>query len=304
MKWRGRERSSNIEDRRMQGGGFGGGMGGGLGGGGFRIPTGGRRTGGLGGIGLLIVIGVICFALGINPLSLLDGSLQSGGGLMPGSSQSLPQPNAGEDELADFVGVVVKETEDVWGDIFQQNGMTYTPPKVVLFTSRTQSGCGVADANSGPFYCPNDQKVYIDLSFYDQLRRQFGAPGDFAQAYVLAHEIGHHVQNLTGVLPEFNQRRQSMSEEQANAYSVRVELQADCYAGIWANRVGQENLLDQGDVQEAITAANAIGDDTLTRGQVSSRNFTHGTSEQRMRWLKRGIDSGNPADCDTFSGQI
>jgi predicted metalloprotease len=304
MKWQGRERSSNIEDRRTQGGGFGGGMGGGLGGGGFRIPTGGRRTGGLGGIGLIIVIGVICFALGINPLSLLDGSLQSGGGLMPSSSQSLPPPKAGEDELADFVGVVVKETEDVWGDIFKQNDMTYTPPKVVLFTSRTQSGCGVADANSGPFYCPNDQKVYIDLSFYDQLRQQFGAPGDFAQAYVLAHEIGHHVQNLTGVLPKFNQLRQSMSEEQANAYSVRVELQADCYAGIWANRVGQENLLDQGDVQEAITAANAIGDDTLTRGQVSSRNFTHGTSEQRMRWLKRGIDSGNPADCDTFSGQI
>jgi predicted metalloprotease len=304
MKWQGRERSSNIEDRRGQGGGLGGGFGGGLGGGGFRIPTGGRRTGGLGGIGLIIVIGVICFALGINPLSLLDGSLQSGGGLMPSSSQSLPLPNAGEDELADFVGVVVKETEDVWGDIFKQNNMTYTPPKVVLFTSRTQSGCGVADANSGPFYCPNDQKVYIDLSFYDQLRQQFGAPGDFAQAYVLAHEIGHHVQNLTGVLPKFNQLRQSMSEEEANAYSVRVELQADCYAGIWANRVGQENLLDQGDVQEAITAANAIGDDTLTRGQVSSRNFTHGTSAQRMRWLKRGIDSGNPADCDTFSAQI
>lgn len=305
MKWQGRERSSNVEDRRTQGGGFSGGFGGGgLGGGGFRIPTGGRARGGFGGIGLLIVIGILCFALGINPLSLLDGSLQSGGGLMPGSSQSLPLPEAGQDELADFVGVVVKETEDVWTDIFKQSGMTYTPPKVVLFTSQTQSGCGIADANSGPFYCPEDQKVYIDLSFYDQLRRQFGAPGDFAQAYVLAHEIGHHVQNLTGVLPKFNQLRQSMSEDQANAYSVRVELQADCYAGIWANRVGQENLLDQGDVEEAITAANAIGDDTLTRGQVSSRNFTHGTSEQRMRWLKRGIDSGNPADCDTFSGQI
>ncbi|HEY4202799.1 MAG TPA: neutral zinc metallopeptidase [Devosiaceae bacterium] len=309
MKWQGRERSSNIEDRRTQGGGGLGGPSGnpfGTGGGGFRIPTGGRSTGGLGGIGLIIVIGIVCFALGINPLSLLDGSMQTGGGgaLAPSSSQSLPLPNAGQDQLADFVGVVVKETEDVWTQIFKDNGMTYVPPKVVLFTSQTQSGCGVADANSGPFYCPNDQKVYIDLSFYDQLRRQFGAPGDFAQAYVLAHEIGHHVQDQLGKLPEFNRQRQSMSEDQANAASVRIELQADCYAGVWANKVGQENLLDQGDVEEAITAANAIGDDTLTHGQVSSRNFTHGTSAQRMKWLKRGIASGNPADCDTSSGSI
>jgi len=306
MKWQGRERSSNIEDRRSQGGGglgggFGGGLGGGgLGGGGFRIPTSGR-SGGIGGIGLIVVVGIICLALGINPLSLLDGSLSSGGTTF---TQSRPLPDAGQDQLADFVGVVVKDTETVWTDIFKANGLTYTPPKVVLFTSQTQSGCGVADANSGPFYCPNDQKVYIDLSFYDQLRRQFGAPGDFAQAYVLAHEVGHHVQNLTGVLPEFNKRRQTMSEAQANAYSVRVELQADCYAGVWANRIGQENLLDQGDVEEAITAANAIGDDTLTRGTVSPRNYTHGTSAQRMAWLKRGIQSGNPGDCDTFSGNI
>ena len=303
MKWQGRERSSNIEDRRSQGGGgLGGGFGGGLGsGGGFRIPTSGRAGGGLGGIGMIIVIGIICLALGINPLSLIDGSMSTGGSSF---QQSRPLPDAGQDQLADFVGVVVKDTETVWTDIFKANGLTYTPPKVVLFTSQTQSGCGVADANSGPFYCPNDQKVYIDLSFYNQLRQQFGAPGDFAQAYVLAHEVGHHVQNLTGVLPEFNKRRQTMTETQANAYSVRVELQADCYAGVWANRIGQENLLDQGDVEEAITAANAIGDDTLTRGTVSSRNFTHGTSAQRMAWLKRGIQSGNPADCDTFSGSI
>ena len=305
MKWQGRERSSNIEDRRSQGGGgLGGGFNGGLGsGGGFRIPTSGRAGGGLGGIGLIVVIGIICLALGINPLTLLTGGDLTGGS---GSSftQSRPLPDAGQDELADFVGVVVKDTETVWTDIFRANGMTYTPPKVVLFTSQTQSGCGIADANSGPFYCPNDQKVYIDLSFYNQLRRQFGAPGDFAQAYVLAHEVGHHVQNLTGVLGKFNQQRQAMSEAQANAYSVRVELQADCYAGVWANRIGQENLLDQGDVEEAITAANAIGDDTLTRGTVSPRNFTHGTSAQRMVWLERGIKSGNPADCDTFSGSI
>jgi len=303
MKWQGRERSSNIEDRRSQGGGgLGGGFGGGMGsGGGFRIPTSGRAGGGLGGIGLIVVIGIICLALGINPLSLLDGSLSTGNSSF---QESRPLPNAGQDQLADFVGVVVKDTETVWTDIFKANGATYVPPKVVLFSSQTQSGCGVADANSGPFYCPNDQKVYIDLSFYNQLRQQFGAPGDFAQAYVLAHEVGHHVQNLTGVLPEFNRRRQAMSDAQANAYSVRVELQADCYAGVWANRIGQENLLDQGDVEEAITAANAIGDDTLTRGTVSSRNFTHGTSAQRMAWLKRGIQSGNPGDCDTFSGNI
>jgi predicted metalloprotease len=306
MKWRGREQSSNIEDRRGQGGGLGGLGGGnpfGRGGGGIRIPTGGGGSrGGIGSlIGIVVVLGIIWVATGTNPIDILTGGSSTGSS----ASSSSQLPTTGEQsELRDFVGVVVKETEDVWTDVFKQSGMTYTPPKVVLFTSRTQSGCGIADANSGPFYCPEDQKVYIDLSFYDQLRRQFGAPGDFAQAYVLAHEIGHHVQNLTGVLPKFNQLRQSMSEDQANAYSVRVELQADCYAGIWANRVGQENLLDQGDVEEAITAANAIGDDTLTRGQVSSRNFTHGTSEQRMRWLQRGIDSGNPADCDTFSGQI
>lgn len=307
MKWRGRERSSNVEDRRG-GGGLGGGLGGnpfgsGGRGPGFRIPSGGGRSGGLGGIGLIIVIGIILYAMGINPLSLLDGggSLNTGGLT---SSQSRPLPNAGEDELADFVGVVVRETEVVWTEKFRQAGQTYVPPKVVLFSGQTQSGCGAASANSGPFYCPNDQKVYIDLSFYDQLRKQFGAPGDFAQAYVLAHEVGHHVQALEGTLGEFNAARGRMSAEEANAYSVRVELQADCYAGVWANGVGQENLLEGGDVEEAITAANAIGDDTLTRGTVAPRNFTHGTSAQRMKWLQIGMRSGNPADCDTFSGAI
>jgi len=311
MKWQGRERSSNIEDRRGGGGlggfGRGGGLGGGLnpfgqgGGGGFRIPTSRTGRGGIG-IGGIIVIGIACLIFGINPLDMI-----SGGGTYTGSpttSQSRQIPAEGQDEMADFVGVVVKETENVWGQQFQAAGQTYTPPKVVLFSNQVQSGCGVAEASSGPFYCPNDQKVYIDLSFYDQLRRQFGAPGDFAQAYVLAHEVGHHIQNLTGVLPEFNRRRQSMSQEQQNAYSVRVELQADCYAGVWANFANREALLDQGDAQEAITAANAIGDDTLTRGQVTSRNFTHGTSEQRMRWLRRGMESGNPDNCDTFSGNI
>lgn len=303
MKWRGRERSSNIEDRRGTTGGAGGGFGrgGGLGynpfgrGGGIRIPTG--RSGGLGGIGVIIVIGIILFAMGINPLDVLTGNTTTPSQTR---SSSAPATNASQDELAQFIGVVVKETETVWAEIFRQNNMQYVPPKVVLFGEQTESGCGAADARSGPFYCPNDQKVYVDLSFYDQLRQQFGAPGDFAQAYVIAHEIGHHVQNLTGVLPDFNARRAQMSQEEQNAYSVKVELQADCYAGIWANYANRENLLEQGDVEEAINAANQIGDDTLTRGTVQPRNFTHGTSAQRMEWLKRGMQSGDVGQCDTL----
>lgn len=294
MKWRGRERSSNIEDRRGTAGGTGGGFGRG---GGMRIPMGGR-SGGLGGIGAIIVIGLILFAVGINPLDMLAGNTSS---VPRQTNASVPSANAGDDELAQFVGVVVKETETLWGEVFQQNNMRYAPPKVVLFTEMTESGCGVADASSGPFYCPDDRKVYIDLRFYDRLRQQFGAPGDFAQAYVIAHEIGHHVQNLTGVLPDFNARRARMSQEEQNAYSVRVELQADCYAGVWVNYVNRENLLEQGDVEEAINAANQIGDDTLTRGTVQPRNFTHGTSAQRREWLNRGMQSGDVGQCDTFA---
>lgn len=308
MKWQGRERSSNIEDRRRSGGGQGGGFG--QGGGGFNLPgggmriPGGRRTagGGLGLVGIIVVLGIIWFATGQNPIDVITGG---GTSSKPSSSQQwAPSTNADEDELANFVGVVVKDTEDLWGEVFSQNQLTYQPPKVVLFTDTTQSGCGVAQAASGPFYCPNDKKVYIDLSFYDQLRQQFGAPGDFAQAYVIAHEIGHAVQDQTGVLPEFNARRGSMSQEEQNAYSVRVELQADCYAGVWANFAKRQNYLDSGDAEEAIRAANQIGDDTLTRGQVSERNFTHGTSAQRMAWLKRGMESGDVGQCDTFNGAV
>jgi predicted metalloprotease len=202
---------------------------------------------------------------------------------------------------------VVKETEDLWTGVFRASGETYPAPKVVLFSNQVDTACGAADSSTGPFYCPGDEKVYIDLSFYDQLREQFGAPGDFAQAYVLAHEVGHHIQNITGVLPEFNQRRQSMSQEEANAYSVRVELQADCYAGVWANYAGQEDLLDNGDVEEALNAANQIGDDTLQKrmqGFAVPKTFNHGTSAQRKTWFERGYTSGNPADCDTFSGNV
>lgn len=301
MKWQGRERSSNIEDRRSQGGGGFGRMGGGnLGG--IRIPTGGRSAGGgLGIVGIIVVLGIIWFATGQNPIDVLTGGM-SGGSTT--SSQWAPSTSANQDELSQFVGVVTKETENLWSDVFKQNNMTYDPPTVVLFTDATQSGCGLAQSASGPFYCPNDKKVYIDLAFYDQLRQQFGAPGDFAQAYVIAHEIGHAVQDQTGVLPEFNAKRGSMSQEQQNAYSVRVELQADCYAGVWANYANKENLLESGDAQEAINAANQIGDDTLTRGQVSERNFTHGTSQQRMTWFKKGMQTGDVGQCDTFKGSI
>ena len=310
MKWQGRERSSNIEDRRSSGGGgLGGGFG--QGGGGFNLPGGGMRLpggrstgGGLGLVGIIVVLGIIWFVTGQNPIDILTGGGGSTSSVPSSSQQWTPSSNADEEELKGFVGVVLKDTEDFWGEVFQQNGKTYKPPKLVLFSGQTASGCGTADAGSGPFYCPNDQKVYIDLSFYQQLREQFGAAGDFAQAYVIAHEIGHAVQDQTGILPEFNSRRSSMSQDEQNAESVKVELQADCYAGVWANYEKKQNYLDGGDAEEAIRAANQIGDDTLTRGQVSPRNFTHGTSEQRMRWLKRGMDSGDVGQCDTFNGSV
>lgn len=309
MKWRGREQSSNIEDRRSQGGGgFGGGNPFGRGGGGFRIPTGGGGGGSRGGIGSLIgivvVLGIIWVTTGQNPLDMLTGGSSSGSS----ASSSSQAPTTGEQaELRDFVGVVVKETEDLWTEVFAQQSEDYPEPTVVLFSGGVDTACGAADSSTGPFYCPGDQQVYIDLGFYDQLREQFGAPGDFAQAYVLAHEVGHHIQNITGVLPEFNQRRQSMSTEEANAYSVRVELQADCYAGVWASYAGQEDLLDNGDIEEALNAAEQIGDDTLQKrmqGFAVPKTFNHGTSAQRKTWFERGYTSGNPGDCDTFSGNV
>ena len=299
MKWRGRRQSSNIDDRRGQRrGGFGGGMSDRSGGGRIRIP-GGRASGG--GIGLIVIVVLVGMFLGVNPMELLGGSVPSGPSA--GSSTSRPTTNAAEDELAAFVGVVVGETEDMWNKVFADNDMRYVEPVVVLYSGRTSSGCGTADAATGPFYCPADQKVYIDLSFYDQLRRQFGAPGDFAQAYVIAHEIGHHIQNLTGVLPEFNQARARLSKEEQNAWSVRVELQADCYAGVWAAYAGQEDLLENGDIEEALNAANQIGDDTLQKsmqGYAVHASFTHGSAAQRQRWFERGYREANPGACDTF----
>ncbi|RUM96967.1 flagellar biosynthesis protein FlgM [Pseudaminobacter arsenicus] len=309
MRWRGRRQSTNVEDQRGQGGGFGGG---GLGrGGGFRIPMGGggvRRAGG-GGLSGIIILIVIFFALracGIDPLEILAGGdgVPGGGGQV---TQSEPGAVKSNDEMTQFVSTVLAETEDVWSGIFQAEGLTYEEPTMVLFSGQTRSACGFASSASGPFYCPGDHKLYIDLTFYDQLERQFGAAGDFAQAYVLAHEVGHHVQNLTGVLPKFNQMRQSMVEAQANEMSMRVELQADCFAGIWGHFTDQKGLLDAGDLEEALNAAQQIGDDTLqrrTQGYVVPESFNHGTSEQRVTWFNRGFQSGKLEDCDTFNNPI
>lgn len=290
MKWRGRQGSRNIQDRRGAGGALPR----------MRLPRG--RTGGsIGGLGFIAVVFIVALALGVNPLQLLEGTVATGPGT--GSQTSRPANNAGENELAAFVSVVVRETEDMWGKVFADNEMRYQEPQVVLFTDQTRSGCGLADARTGPFYCPNDSSIYIDLAFYRQLRSQFGAPGDFAQAYVIAHEIGHHVQNLTGVLPEFNQARTRLSQEEANQWSIRVELQADCYAGVWAAYAGQADLLESGDIEEALNAANQIGDDTLQermQGYAVPKTFNHGTSAQRERWFHRGYAEGNPGACDTF----
>ena len=209
--------------------------------------------------------------------------------------------------MTQFVSVVLAETEDVWNGIFQASGSTYKEPALVLFAGQVRSACGFASSASGPFYCPGDQKVYLDTTFFDQLDRQFGASGDFAQAYVVAHEVGHHVQNLTGILPKFNQMRQQMSETEANEMSMRVELQADCFAGVWGHFTAQKGLLEDGDVEEALNAAQQIGDDTLqkrTQGYVVPESFNHGTSAQRQKWFAAGLKSGKLSDCDTFNNPI
>src|SRR6185312_15635407 len=265
MLWKGRRQSDNIEDQRAQGGG---GMPGGFGGGPgqFRIPIGGRLGGGgLKGIVILIVLYFVLKAIGIDPSMLLGGgSLDDGGGQVTqqDSADGTGAP-ANNDEMKQFVATVLAETEDVWTGIFKANGLTYENPKLVLFSGQIKSACGFASSAAGPFYCPGDHKVYLDTAFFQQLAQQFGASGDFAQAYVVAHEVGHHVQNLTGILPKFNQMRQQMSEAQANHMSMQVELQADCFAGVWGHFTAQKGILEQGDLEEALNAAKQIGDDTL-----------------------------------------
>ena len=279
MRWRGGRRSTNIEDRR-----------------GARAP---KLLGG--GIGTIVLV-LVAMYFGVDPRPLLQ-MVESGTATSSGSRPSAEDLR--DDPLADMVSVVVADTEDVWTEIFAQQGRNYEPPTLVMFTGATQSACGLGQAAMGPFYCPADRKAYIDLSFYDQMRTQFKAPGDFAQAYVIAHEVGHHVQNLLGISGKVHRMKQQVSAAEANALSVRLELQADCLAGVWAIRADRaRNILEAGDVEEALNAASAIGDDTLqrrSRGAVVPETFTHGTSAQRQRWFRKGLGSGDPDTCDTFS---
>jgi hypothetical protein len=261
--------------------------------------------GGLSGIIILVVLFFALRACGIDPMQILSGGDD---GSVPGGGGQVTQGGApANDEMTQFVSTVLAETEDTWNGIFQAEGLKYQEPKLVLFSGQVRSACGFASSASGPFYCPGDQKVYLDTAFFGQLAKQFGAAGDFAQAYVIAHEVGHHVQNLTGILPKFNQMRQQMSEADANQMSMRVELQADCFAGVWGHYTDQKGLLEQGDIEEALNAAQQIGDDTLQKrmqGYVVPESFNHGTSQQRQRWFAAGFKSGKLSECDTFNNPI
>jgi uncharacterized protein len=280
MKWIGRRQSSNVDDRRGSGG---------TGGGGGLLAK--------GGIGTILIIVVISVILGKNPLSLLQEVGVSDNTISTEESVAPPE----NDEQAQFISVVLAETEDVWNKLLDG----YREPTLVLFRSNVNSGCGSATAATGPFYCGEDEKLYIDLSFYDELERRFGAPGDFAQAYVIAHEVGHHVQHLMGTTDKVHNMRNQLSEEDYNKLSVRLELQADFFAGVWAHHAARtKGLLEPGDIEEALQAATAIGDDRLQmqgQGYVVPDSFTHGTSDQRMRWFKRGYESGDVSQGDTFN---
>ena len=291
MKWEGNRESDNVEDRR---GGSSGGGGAGM--------LGGRSIG----IGTIVIALVGGWIFGINPLTIL-GVLGGGeGGAPQVQVQQAPEQNTvADDPQKKFVKTLLADTEDVWRDIFTKGGATYRDPKLVLFRGATPTACGQGQAAMGPFYCPADQKVYIDLGFYDTLKNRLGAPGDFAQAYVIAHEVGHHVQNLLGISNKVEQKRGQVSQTEYNALSVRLELQADCFAGVWAHHANNaRQLLEQGDVEEAINAAARIGDDALqggSGGAVVPESFTHGTSAQRQRWFANGLKNGSVKACDTFS---
>ena len=284
----GRE-SSNVEDRRDEGGG----------GGGFRLGA-----GGLGFSGVVIAL-VASYFLGIDPLTLLS-MLEGGGTPVQQQQGPAPAPPKG-DAQAHLVSVVLGDTEDVWKAIFAKTGKQYVEPKLVLFRGRTPTACGTGQAAMGPFYCPGDQKVYIDLAFFDAMKNRFHAPGDFAQAYVIAHEVGHHVQNLFGISDKVNNLRGKASESQANALSVRMELQADCFAGVWGFHADKaRHILENGDIEAAINAATQIGDDTLQKSAgraVVPESFTHGSAAQRVRWFKQGIATGDPEQCNTFAAR-
>jgi predicted metalloprotease len=294
MRWQLGRRSQNVEDRR----GFSRARG-------FPLPRGipmsrGARRGGLGGIGLIVLV-LIALFLGVDPSLLFQSDTVTE---VPSSEAPGTQPPA-DDQMAQFVATVLGYTEDTWGALFEQMGRTYRDPTLVMFSGQVASECGFAQAAMGPFYCPVDEKVYIDLSFYRELHERFGAPGDFAQAYVIAHEVGHHVQHLLGIAPEVQRLRQQVGESEANALAVMMELQADCLAGIWAHHTERaEQILERGDIEEGLNAAAAIGDDRLQRqaqGYVVPDAFTHGSSAQRVRWFRQGLDSGDLQACDTFS---
>ena len=296
MKWEGNRESSNVEDRRSDDGG-----GGGFGGGGGLL--GGRSIG----IGTIVVALLGGWAFGINPLTII-GMLSGGGVPTAQVQQQAPaQRPPADDRMAAFVSTVLADTEDVWKDLFAKSGATYQEPRLVLFRGTTQTACGQGQAAMGPFYCPGDQKVYIDLGFYEILKNRLGAPGDFAQAYVIAHEVGHHVQNLLGISGKMDQMRSRVSKAEYNVLSVRLELQADCFAGVWANRAqSARQILEQGDVAEAMNAAAKIGDDALQSSSGSTvvpESFTHGTSAQRQRWFDTGLKNGSIKACDTFGAR-
>ena len=269
--------SGNVEDRR-----------------GMSLGVGGLGVGG-------IVIALIAYFLGFDPTTAVNTAEQ----LAPHrETEQAPRVGAPADEMGQFVSKVLGSIEEVWTNIFRESGRSYGKPTLVLYSGAVRSACGLGQAAMGPFYCPNDEKLYIDLSFFEDLRRRFRAPGDFAQAYVIAHEVGHHVQKLSGTFQKLEATRGRVSQSEYNQTSVRMELQADCYAGVWAHHAGSAHQLDPGDVEEALAAATAIGDDRLqkqSQGYVVPDSFTHGTSEQRVRWFKRGMETGRPKDCDTFS---
>ncbi len=329
VRWRGRRESDNVEDKRGERGpsGFPFPMGRG---GGMRFPFpgrggGGRKGGGIGIMGIIVIVGLMLL-FGVDPRVILQGGpqpSQSPGTQMPDirlpgtrtKPSRLPKTSTGpqaqapktqsKDDLARYVSVILGYTEDVWQSIFAELGKTYREPKLVLFTGGVRSGCGYGQSAMGPFYCPVDQKLYIDLSFYKEMKSRFGASGDFAQAYVIAHEVGHHVQTLFGVSEKVQRAKTRMSQRQSNALQVQMELQADCFAGVWARRAERaKKILEQGDIEEGLNAASAIGDDNIqrkTQGRVVPDAFTHGSSKQRVRWFKRGLDSGDIQQCDTFN---
>lgn len=288
MKWRSARQSSNVQDRR---------------GGGMARGAGGL---GLGGIAIVVVIGLV---MGKNPLEILGllGDMQGQGGI-PGATQQPGSAPPANDETSQFIAAILGDTEDVWGALFAQQGSRYAPPTLVLFSGRVQSACGSASSAVGPFYCPADKQVYLDTSFFAEMQRRLGGGGDFAEAYVIAHEVGHHIQTITGTSRQVNAARQrGENVEGAEGLLVRQELQADCYAGVWAHHGQQRHRwLEPGDLEEAMATATAIGDDALqrqARGEVVPDSFTHGSSAQRVRWFRAGFESGDPQSCDTFGAQ-